>query len=265
MPPDRNDGARVAPAHMRERARVRERTRGRRLTPSEDDGPVKILVIEDDRKVASFVAQGLREDGYTVDVAHDGDEGLLNAHVYEYDALVVDVMLPGKNGFEIVRDLRSKGSTVPILLLTARDASDDVVRGLDLGADDYLTKPFSFDVLLARLRALVRRKGAERPDRFTYADLELDRIRHSARRGDTKLDLTPTEFRLLEYFLRHPEEVVRRTELLEKVWDLQFDPGSNVVDVHVSNLRRKLEKANGPPLLHTVRGVGYILKREFEG
>jgi len=219
-------------------------------------------VIEDDKKVASFVAQGLREDGYTVDVANDGEEGLLNAHVYDYDALIVDVMLPGKNGFEIVRDLRSRGRTVPVLLLTARDASEDVVRGLDLGADDYLTKPFSFDVLLARLRALVRRKGADRPDRFTYDDVELDRIRHTVHRGDAALDLTPTEFRLLEYFLRHPEEVVRRTELLEKVWDLQFDPGSNVVDVHVSNLRRKLDKAGGPPLLHTVRGVGYTLRSE---
>ncbi len=223
---------------------------------------MKILVIEDDKKVASFVAQGLREDGYTVDVANDGEEGLLNAHVYDYDALIVDVMLPGKNGFEIVRDLRSRGRTVPVLLLTARDASEDVVRGLDLGADDYLTKPFSFDVLLARLRALVRRKGADRPDRFTYDDVELDRIRHTVHRGDEALDLTPTEFRLLEYFLRHPEEVVRRTELLEKVWDLQFDPGSNVVDVHVSNLRRKLDKAGGPPLLHTVRGVGYTLRSE---
>lgn len=223
---------------------------------------MKILVIEDDKKVASFVARGLREDGYTVDVSHDGAEGLLNAHVYDYDALVVDIMLPGKNGFEVVRDLRSKGSTVPVLLLTARDASDDVVRGLDLGADDYLTKPFSFDVLLARLRALTRRKGADRPDRFSYADLELDRIRHTARRDDADLRLTPTEFRLLEHFLRHAEEVVRRTELLEKVWDLQFDPGSNVVDVHVANLRKKLHAEGGPPLLHTVRGVGYLLREQ---
>lgn len=223
---------------------------------------MKILVVEDDKKVASFVARGLREDGYTVDVAHDGPEGLLNAHVYDYDALIVDIMLPGKNGYEIVRDLRSKGNTVPVLFLTARDAPDDVVRGLDLGGDDYLTKPFSFDVLLARLRALVRRRGPGRPDRFEYADLALDRVRHTARRGDKDLKLTPTEFRLLEYFLRHPGEVVRRTELLEKVWDLQFDPGSNVVDVHVANLRRKLQDAGGPTLLHTIRGVGYMLREE---
>jgi len=223
---------------------------------------LKILVVEDDTKVASFVARGLREDGYTVDVAHDGAEGLLNAHVYEYDALIVDVMLPGKSGYEIVRDLRSRGNTVPVLLLTARDAPDDVVRGLDLGADDYLTKPFSFDVLLARLRALVRRRGSGRPDRFQYADLELDRIRHTVHRGESELKLTATEFRLLEYFLRHPDEVIRRTELLEKVWDLQFDPGSNVVDVHVANLRKKLQDTGGPPLLHTIRGVGYMLREE---
>jgi len=223
---------------------------------------MKILVIEDDKKVASFVARGLREDGYTVDVAHDGAEGLLNAHVYDYDALVVDLMLPGKNGYEVVRDLRSKDNPVPVLFLTARDAPEDVVRGLDVGADDYLTKPFSFDVLLARLRALIRRRGSDRPDRFAYADLELDRIRHTARRGETQVKLTPTEFRLLEYFLRHPEEVVRRTQLLEKVWDLQFDPGSNVVDVHVGNLRKKLQDAGESPLLHTVRGVGYVLSEK---
>jgi DNA-binding response OmpR family regulator len=226
---------------------------------------MKILVIEDDKKVASFVARGLREDGYTVDVAHDGAEGLLNAHVYDYDALVVDIMVPGKNGYEIVRELRSKGNPVPVLFLTARDAPDDVVRGLDLGGDDYLTKPFSFDVLLARLRALIRRRGSDRPDRLEYADLELDRIRHTARRGERELKLTPTEFRLLEYLLRHPEEVVRRTELLEKVWDLQFDPGSNVVDVHVANLRKKLQDAGTVPLLHTVRGVGYILREAPPG
>ncbi len=223
---------------------------------------MKILVIEDDKKVASFVARGLREDGYAVDVSHDGAEGLLNAHVYDYDALVVDIMLPGKNGYEVVRDLRSKGKVVPVLFLTARDAPEDVVRGLDLGGDDYLTKPFSFDVLLARLRALIRRRGSDRRDRLGFSDLELDRIRHTAHRGENQLKLTPMEFRLLEHFLRHPEEVVRRTELLEKVWDLQFDPGSNVVDVHVGNLRKKLQDAGESPLIHTVRGVGYLLSEK---
>jgi DNA-binding response OmpR family regulator len=220
---------------------------------------MRILVIEDDRKVADFLARGLKEDGYSVDVAHDGVEGDTNAHVYDYDALVVDVMLPGKNGVEIVRDLRKAGKDVPVLLLTARDTTEDVVRGLDAGADDYLTKPFAFDELLARLRALVRRGGAGRLDRLTYADLELDRITHAASRAGERLDLTPREFQLLEHFLLHPEEIVRRTELLEKVWSLAFDPGSNVVDVHVGNLRRKLGERGGP-LIHTVRGVGYMLR-----
>lgn len=220
---------------------------------------MRILVIEDDRKVADFLERGLKEDGYAVDVAHDGTTGDVNAHVYDYDALVVDVMLPGKNGIEIVRDLRKAGDDTPVLLLTARDSTEDVVRGLDAGADDYLTKPFAFDVLLARLRALVRRGGAGRLDVLTYADLELDRIAHTASRGGESLDLTPREFQLLEHFLLHPEEVVRRTGLLEKVWSLQFDPGSNVVDVHVGNLRRKLRDA-GEPLIHTIRGVGYMLR-----
>ena len=219
---------------------------------------MRILVIEDDRKIASFIERGLREDGYAVDVAGDGDTGLVNAQVYDYDAIVLDVMLPGRTGYEVVRALRSSGRDTPVLMLTARDAKEDVVRGLEAGADDYLTKPFSFEEFLARVRALLRRGGARRLDRLVYGDVELDRIRHEARRGGRDLELTPREFQLLEYFLLHPEIVVRRTELLEKVWDLQFDPMTNVVDVHVGHLRRKLGRA-GPPLIRTVRGVGYML------
>jgi DNA-binding response OmpR family regulator len=223
---------------------------------------VRILVIEDDRKIASFLERGLREDGYAVDVARDGVEGLLNARVYDYDLLVLDLMLPGKNGYEIARELRSAGKTVPILMLTARDSTQDIVMGLDVGADDYLTKPFSFDELLARVRALIRRGGATRTERLSYADVDMDRLRHTAQRGGRTLNLTPKEFQLLEFFLLHPEEVVRRTELLEKVWDLHFDPMTNVVDVHIGNLRRKLTTAGEPPLVHTVRGVGYLLSRD---
>ena len=222
---------------------------------------MRILVVEDDKKVASFLEKGLREEGYSVDVSADGTDGLLKAHVHDYDVLLLDIMLPGKSGLEIVRELRSRESTVPVLLLTARDDQQDVVLGLDAGADDYLTKPFGFDELLARVRALLRRGGSQRPDRLLYDDVELDRVAHQASRRGARLDLTPKEFRLLEYLMLNAGRVVRRTELLEKVWDLHFDPMSNVVDVHVGHLRRKLEHGDAPPLVHTVRGVGYVFQR----
>jgi two-component system OmpR family response regulator len=169
-------------------------------------------------------------------------------------------MLPKKNGLQVALELRKEGYKTPILMLTARDTTDDVVRGLDAGADDYLSKPFKFDELLARIRALVRRGGAQRLERLSCGPLELDRLEHQARAGSNVLDLTPREFRLLEHFLLHPEEVVRRTQLLEKVWDMHFDPESNVIDVHVGNLRRKLSDAGHPNLIQTVRGVGFCLK-----
>jgi len=216
--------------------------------------------VEDDRKVAGFIEQGLREEGYAVDVAPDGDEATMLAHVYDYDLLVLDVMLPKKTGLQVAAELRREGRKTPILMLTARDATEDVVRGLDAGADDYLTKPFKFDELLARVRALVRRGGAGRTELLNYGPIELDRLKHKAKVNNKRLDLTPKEFQLLEHFLLRPEDVVRRTELLEKVWDLHFDPESNVVDVHVGNLRRKLREAAGVELLQTVRGVGFRLQ-----
>ena len=223
---------------------------------------MKILVVEDDRKVAGFVEQGLKEEGYVVDLARDGEEATMLAHVNDYDVMLLDVMLPKKNGFQIATELRREGRNTPILMLTSRDAAEDVVRGLDAGADDYLSKPFRFDELLARIRALYRRGGAERLDVLRYDPITLDRLRHVAAVNDQVLDLTPKEFQLLEYFLLHPEEVVRRTTLLEKVWDMHFDPESNVIDVHVGNLRRKLTHAAGEPLLATVRGVGFMLRHE---
>jgi DNA-binding response OmpR family regulator len=173
-------------------------------------------------------------------------------------------MLPGIDGFELCRTLR-RTSDVPVVMVTARNDTHDIVAGLEAGADDYLTKPFGFDELLARIRALLRRGGAARPDRLLYDDVELDRVTHVASRGGARLDLTPKEFQLLEFFLLNAERVVRRTELLEKVWDLRFDPMSNVVDVHVGHLRRKLRDAGADPLLHTVRGVGYLLQKGAVG
>jgi len=223
---------------------------------------MKVLVVEDDRKVAGFIEQGLIEEGHVVDVAPDGDEATMLAHVYDYDVILLDVMLPKKNGFQVATELRREGRNTPILMLTSRDAAEDVVRGLDAGADDYLSKPFRFEELLARMRALVRRGGAERMEVLQFGEVALDRLKHVASIGNKRLDLTAKEFQLLEYFLLHPEEVVRRTTLLEKVWDMHFDPESNVVDVHVGNLRRKLKEATGTNLISTVRGVGFTLRLE---
>ena len=222
---------------------------------------MKVLVVEDDRKVAGFIELGLKEEGYVVDVASDGEEASLMAHVYQYDVILLDVMLPKKNGFQVAMELRREGRSTPILMLTSRDAVEDVVRGLDAGADDYLSKPFQFEELLARMRALSRRGGAERMEVLRFGGIAMDRLRHAATVGDKPIDLTAKEFQLLEYFLLHPEEVVRRTILLEKVWDMHFDPESNVVDVHIGNLRRKLKAMTGAEGIETVRGVGFILRK----
>ncbi len=225
---------------------------------------MRMLVVEDDRKVAGFIEMGLREEGYAVDVAKDGEEATTLAHVNDYDAILLDLMLPKKNGLQLTAELRREGRDTPILMLTARDSTEDVVRGLDAGADDYLAKPFRFDELLARLRALLRRGGAARLEHLSYGPIELDRLKHVARAKGRQLDLTPREFQLLEHFLLHPEVVVRRTELLEKVWDMHFDPESNVVDVHVGNLRRKLRDRGCNDLIQTMRGVGFCLKTPEE-
>jgi len=225
---------------------------------------MRVLVVEDDRKVAGFIEQGLKEEGYVVDVAPDGEEGSTLAHVYDYDIILLDVVLPKKHGIQVAMELRRSGRNTPILMLTSRDAVEDIVRGLDAGADDYLPKPFRFDELLARMRALIRRGGAQRLEVLRYGPIALDRLRHEVTLNEEPLELTPKEFQLLEFFLLHPEEVVRRTTLLEKVWDMHFDPESNVVDVHVGNLRRKLEKRVGEHLIQTVRGVGFVLRHPHD-
>ena len=225
---------------------------------------MKVLLVEDDRKVAGFIEQGLKEEGYVVDIAADGAEATMLAHVYQYDVILLDVVLPKKSGFQVAQELRREGRNTPILMLTSRDAVEDIVRGLDSGADDYLSKPFRFDELLARVRALLRRGGAERLEVLRYGPVALDRLRHQVTADDKPLDLTNKEFQLLEHFLLHAEEVVRRTQLLEKVWDMHFDPESNVVDVHVGNLRRKLQLSCGRQLIQTVRGVGFSLRDGVE-
>lgn len=223
---------------------------------------MRVLIVEDDEKLATFLKQALREDGYTVDVALTGTEGSFLARTEPYDVLVLDVLLPGKSGFQIVTEARASGIGTPALMLTARDDTASVVKSLNLGADDYVTKPFKFAELLARVRALARRSRTTTHETLQYADVELDRLQHRARRGGRALDLTPKEYQLLEHFLLHAEVVVRRTDLLERVWELHLDPDSNVVDVHVGNLRRKLVEGGGAPLLHTVRGVGFVFRED---
>lgn len=223
---------------------------------------MRILVVEDDNKAARFLKQGLEEEGHAVDVAVDGEEGAQLGHVNPYDLIVLDIQLPRKNGIELSRELRREGIETPILMLTGRDSTEDVVRGLDAGADDYLTKPFAFDELLARVRALTRRQTPGIIGTLRYEDLEIDRLRGVVTRGGRPLDLSPREFRLLEYFMLHPEELVTRTMLLQKVWNMSFDPETNVVEAHMSNLRRKLEDDGRTRLIQTVRGAGYMLRGE---
>jgi two-component system OmpR family response regulator len=226
---------------------------------------MRILVVEDDRKAARFLRQGLEEEGHVVDVAADGEEGAQYGHLNPYDLIVLDIQLPRKNGLELSRELRREGVETPILMLTGRDSTEDIVRGLDAGADDYLTKPFAFDEFLARVRALTRRQVTGVAGTLRFEELELDRLRGVATCAGRPLDLSPREFRLLEYFLLHPEQLVTRTMLLQKVWNMSFDPETNVVEAHMSNLRRKLEDREQPRLIQTVRGAGYMLRSRESG
>ena len=226
------------------------------------NGLVRVLVVEDETKLGNLLSRGLREEGYSADLAERGEEALWMAKAVEYDAIVLDVMLPGLDGFAVCRRLRADGVWSPVLMLTARDAVDDRVTGLDAGADDYLAKPFSFEELLARLRALTRRAPVERPAVLAAGSLRLDPAAHRAWRGDVELDLSAKEFALLELFMRRPGSVLSRGQLLEGAWDMAFESRSNVVDVYVRYLREKIDRPFGCDSIETVRGVGYRLREE---
>jgi two-component system OmpR family response regulator len=239
---------------------MRDAHRG--LIRGRDNGVVRVLVVEDEPKMANLLARGLREEGWAADVAARGEDALWMARAVPYDAIVLDVMLPGLDGLATCRELRSGGVWSPVLMLTARDAVESRVDGLDAGADDYLVKPFSFVELLARLRALVRRVPHERPTMLRAGDLRLDPASHRAWRGETELDLSAKEFTLFELFMRRAGEALTRLDLLEGAWDMGFESRSNLVDVYVRYLREKIDRPFGRSALETVRGVGYRLRQD---
>jgi two-component system OmpR family response regulator len=224
--------------------------------------PMRVLVIEDDRETAHFLQRSLRESGHAADIAEDGEAGLGMAREGSYDVLIVDRMLPHRDGLSVVQVLRAEGMRTPVLILSALGNVDERVKGLRAGGDDYLTKPYAYTELLARIEALARRPApeAQATTRYTVADLTLDRLSHKVMRAGEEIKLQPREFRLLEYLMRHSGQVVTRTMLLENVWDYHFDPQTNVIDVHISRLRGKIDKGFAKPLLQTVRGAGYMIR-----
>ena len=223
---------------------------------------MRILLVEDDLETAEYLRKGLGESGHVIDHVPTGPEGLAMAMIGSYDALIVDRMLPGLDGLTLIQTLRDQSNTTPVLILSALGKVDDRVRGLKAGGDDYLTKPFAFSELLARLEAVARRSGSSEKvtTSLRVADMEMDLLSHKVTRAGMPIELQPREFRLLEYLMRHAGQVVTRTMLLEAVWDYHFDPQTNVIDVHISRLRAKIDKDFGEPLLHTVRGAGYTLR-----
>ncbi len=223
------------------------------------DVPMRLLLVEDDPRIARFVAKGLREQAYAVDVVGSGEEALYQAAINTYDLAILDVMIPAPDGFAVCRELRTSGQRMPILMLTARDALEDRITGLDCGADDYLTKPFEFRELLARLRALLRRPGGLQPAEIVVADLVVDTVGQNVSRGGRAISLTAKEYALVEFLARNAGRVVGRAEIAEHVWDEEFDPFSNLIEVYVNRVRRKIDAGSAKPLLHTRRGSGYVL------
>ncbi|PWU20781.1 MAG: DNA-binding response regulator [Bdellovibrio sp.] len=221
---------------------------------------MRLLIIEDQPNMASFLQRGLKENGFSVDLAQSAAAGESMAYENPYDLVILDVMLPDKNGMDVARTLRSEGFGGPILMLTALSRTKDKISGLNAGADDYLVKPFEFDELLARVRALLRRNQVNALTKLNFADLEMDLVARRVRRKDQDLTLTPKEFSLLEYFLRHPGKAITRTELSEHVWDMNYDPKSNVVDAYLSMLRKKVDEPFETKLIHTLKGFGYVLR-----
>ncbi len=223
---------------------------------------MRILVVEDEKKVASFIQRGLEGEGFSVEVAYDGESGVEMGSQSSFDLILMDVMLPKMDGLQAIKALREKGVESPVLCLTAKDTVEDIVAGLDSGSDDYLTKPFAFAEVLARVRALVRRGTQERGAEITYADLRLDPVAHKVWRSDSEIDLTAKEYALLEFFMRNPETTLTRTMIAEHVWDYTFDSFTNIIDVYVNYLRKKVDRDYTNKLIHTVRGIGYVLKED---
>jgi heavy metal response regulator len=223
---------------------------------------MRILIIEDEKKVAQFIKKGLEEEHYAVDTAYDGEMGLYMVDINEYDLVVLDLMIPKIDGLEVLKRIRGNKNNVPILVLTAKDTVEDIVKGLDAGCDDYLTKPFEFIEFLARVRALLRREKGEKEPVLNIADLTLSLVTHKVMRKGKEIELTSKEYALLEYFMRNPDKVLTRTMISEHVWDYHFDSMTNVIDVYVNYLRKKIDKGFEPKLIHTIRGVGYILSAE---
>jgi DNA-binding response OmpR family regulator len=225
---------------------------------------MRILVVEDDLKVASFIQSGLQQEGHAVDVLHEGTDAGQQACAVDYDVVVLDLMLPGRSGFQVLRDIRARKAELPVMILTAKDSIDERVTGLDGGADDYMGKPFALAELSARLRALLRR-GRPNESRLHVADLEMDTIRRTVRRAGRSIELKPKEYALLEFLMRHSDRPVTRSLIIEHVWDIHFDSISNVVEVHINSLRGKIDRDFTVPLIHTVRGVGYMLSAGAPG